>query len=246
MQKHFPRWCPATHAFFRRQQLKTRKMNLQHALNDTEDFQPAANFYRDRVTQAQMQEPTTFSPILAGQYLPNLLLVSEPGQIPQATTANPDLPPIISHSEMYPMALSSDVTLHEQPALDQCAAADKELVAKLQMHAMFRERTTDLLLSLKSKALQELKPYSNSSEWKAHQLAMSVALAFVPSEQEKLAFQHLRSPISSTNWLWVNDVLKGNNSELMDHKAKTPALATRLINWLSTPAEPLRSVPVKK
>lgn len=240
-QQVAPSWCPKTHAYYRRVSLRSKKMNLAHALEETAEYPIAHNFYQERVQQAQAQEPTTFPEILAGNYLPDMAAVSANGMIIQENNQ----PDRITHSEHYCLASSKDVTQHETPALDQAVPVDAELVAELSMHAMFRERNTDLLLSIKAKGTQLLRSYRNSSGWKAHQLAMATALAFVPSEQEKLALTHLRSPIPSANWLWVNDILCGGDSTLRDHAAKRPKLVTRFLDWISPNDDKLRKLSVK-
>lgn len=240
LQRHFPRWCPSTHAFFRRQSLRVRKRNLASALEDTGSFPPAYGYYAPKVVEAQTAMPTEFQQILAGYYTPDPEIVNLPGV--QAQENNQ--PDEVHNCQKYPIALSADVCENEVPTLDQTVTVDPSLLAKLQMHAMFRPRDTDLLLSLKAKGLQELRTYRNSSSWKSHQLAMATALAFVPSEQEKLALSHLRSPIPSANWLWVNDVLNGGNSSLLDHRAKAPALVTRIIDWLGPKPDKLRKLQV--
>lgn len=229
------KWSPSTYNYYRRVVKRERKMSLEEALTKNvtpENGLEEHNFYLPRVTDVLEAQPTKYPEILAGYYMPDYNQTALAAQNKVDDVAGVQQPNRVNACDVVVMNPSADVTLNEQPTGNQVVAVDMELVRELQSYAMFKPRDTDLIVGIKNKALQMLRSKENTSEWKHHQLAMATSLAFVPSEAEKLAIDHMRCPSSMTNINWVNNVLAGGDKSLIECRTLKPKLVTRFLDWL--------------
>lgn len=243
----YPNWSSSSYWFYRRRQARRHRLDTATALaemqmcvdeNGNPDLearrQAAILTARYNALAGYDDEPHD---IIAGAYLPPPL-VGNPGHIPEKD-GNPEENHLPTLREVVP---GYDANAHEDPCENQSTPVCQEMLSQLQTFAAFKPRTTDLVLSLKNKAVQLAKGYNNPASWKHHQVVMCTALAFEPTSVEMLALKHISASAVATKWTWVNDRLAGGNKDLKDCVTLKPKLMTRFLDWLypaQTPQKPM-------
>lgn len=235
-----------SYGYYRRKKAQRQRLELEAALqtldqSTNEGDNRDADYIRNRMTRLEVLQERPIE-ILAGQCIPlpgNTL----PGQIPADPENN--RPAQVNRLMQTRIIPGYDITNHEDPKEDQLVPVEPMLLAELQTYAMFKPRTTELLLSIKNKATQIVRRYDNCPTWKHHQIAMASALAFEPSVDEMTALKHVSSSAVASKWAFVNDRLSGGNKDLRECQVLKPKLVTRFLDWFHPKMTPQTPLPVK-